>query len=73
MISSKFLSQLAVIIITTVLNVIISMCVSFVFVLIAMEEKGWDRRLSLVIAILVAVAITSYLALLPRLRDYLKG
>lgn len=66
----KLFTAIPIILISALLNSLIAATMACVAGLLAIE-KGYSKQSSLVLAILVAIVITCYLYLLPKIKSYL--
>ena len=67
----NFLAAVPVIIMTTFANMLIALIVSAVIFLQLVSVYGWNRVVSLVTAILIAIAVHVYIWFQPKIRDYI--
>jgi hypothetical protein len=69
---SKALAVIPVILITTIINVLMSSTLATIAFIQLVSVAQWDKYASLAIAVLIAIAVRVYIWLQPNIRNYIR-
>jgi len=69
---SKALAVIPVILITTIINVLMSSTLATIAFIQLVSVAQWGKLASLVVAILIAIAVQLYIWFQPKIRNYIR-